>query len=95
MTAEPNNRFVFVSWSWHLLCRVCCELKPGLRLLFVLATEHTLLRKFLNIWCQILFAGDLDDDALLSFYTIKAGNFNCPRGLQLPARLSNYQCTFT
>ena len=30
-----------------------------LRLLFVLATEHTLLRMFLNIWRQILFPGDL------------------------------------
>ena len=35
-----------------------------LRLLFVLAKEHTLLRMFLNIWCQILFPGDLHDDAL-------------------------------
>ena len=30
-----------------------------LRLLFVLATEHTLLRMLLNIWHQILFPGDL------------------------------------
>ena len=35
-----------------------------LRLLFVLATEHTLLRMFLNIWRQILFSGDLHDDTL-------------------------------
>ena len=69
--------------------------RKGLRLLFVLATEHTLLRKFLNIWRQILFPGDLDDDALLNFCTIKPGTFNCPRGLQLPARLNNYQCIFT
>ena len=34
-----------------------------LRLLFMLATEHTLLRMFLNIWGQILFPGDLHDDA--------------------------------
>ena len=27
--------------------------------LFVLATEHTLLRMILNIWCQILFPRDL------------------------------------
>ena len=30
--------------------------------LFVLATEHTLLRMFLNIWHQMLFSGDLHDD---------------------------------
>ena len=30
-----------------------------LRLLFVLATEHTLLHMFLNIWRQILFPEDL------------------------------------
>ena len=35
-----------------------------LRLLFVLATKHTLLRMFLNIWRQIWFPGDLHDDAL-------------------------------
>ena len=35
----------------------------SLRLLFVLAMEHTLLRIFLNIWRQILFPGDLHDDA--------------------------------
>ena len=36
----------------------------SLRLLFVLAMEHTLLRMFLNIWRQILFPGDLHDDAV-------------------------------
>ena len=66
-----------------------------LRLLFVLATEHTLLRVFSNIWRQILFPGDLHDDALYNFCTTECGTFNCPRGLQLPARLSTYQCTFT
>ena len=35
-----------------------------LRLLFVLATEHTLLHIFLNIWRQILFPEDLHDAAL-------------------------------
>ena len=35
-----------------------------LRLLFVLATEHTLLRMFLNICRQVLFPGDLHDAAL-------------------------------
>ena len=34
------------------------------RLLFGLATEHTLLRMFSNIWHQILFPGDLHDAAL-------------------------------
>ena len=29
----------------------------------MLATEHTLLRIFLNIWRQILFSGGLHDDA--------------------------------
>ena len=35
-----------------------------LRLLFVLAMEHTLLCMFLNIWHQFLFLGDLHDAAL-------------------------------
>ena len=35
-----------------------------LRLLFVFATEYALLRMFLDIWRQILFPGDLHDDAL-------------------------------
>ena len=35
----------------------------ALRLLFVLATEHILLRIFLNIWRQILLPGDLYDAA--------------------------------
>ena len=30
----------------------------------MLATEHTLLRMFLNVWRQILFPGDLRDDVL-------------------------------
>ena len=34
------------------------------RLLFVLATEHNLLRIFLSIWRQILFPEDLHDAAL-------------------------------
>ena len=39
------------------------HLSASLKLLFVLATEHTLLRIFLNIWRQIMFPGDLHDDA--------------------------------
>ena len=35
-----------------------------LRLLFVLATEHTLLHMLLITWHQILFPGDLHDDTL-------------------------------
>ena len=35
-----------------------------LRLLLVLATDHNLLRMFLNISGQILFPGDLHDAAL-------------------------------
>ena len=66
-----------------------------LKLLFVLAAEHTLLRMFLSIWRQILFPGDLHDDALYNFCTTEGGTFNCPPSLQLPARLSNYQCTST
>ena len=61
--------------------------------MFVLATEHTLLRMFSDIWSQALFPGDLHDAALQNFCTIECGTFNCPRGLQLPARLCNYQCT--
>ena len=30
----------------------------------MLATEQTLLRMFLTIWRQILFPGDLHDDAI-------------------------------
>ena len=30
----------------------------------MLVTEHTLLRMFLNFWRQILFSGNLPDDAL-------------------------------
>ena len=48
-----------------------------LRLLFVLATEHTLLLMFSNIRRQILFPGNLHDDT-----------FNCPRCLKLPACFS-------
>ena len=46
----------FLSWKNKGLTK--------LRLLFVLATEHTLLRLFLDIWRQILFLGDLHDTAL-------------------------------
>ena len=41
------------------LPQVSLLIAPKLRLLFVLATEHTLLRMFLNIWRQILSPGDL------------------------------------
>ena len=40
------------------------KLTTDLSLLFVFATEHTLLRIFFNIWRHILFPGDLHDDAL-------------------------------
>ena len=55
--------------------------------LFVLATEHTLLRMFLNIWHQILFPGDLHDGALC---TTERRTFirNCPPGRLLPAHFS-------
>ena len=67
-----------------------------LRLLFVLATEHTLLRMFLNVWCQILFPGDLHDTALKNFCTVECGTFlKSPTRSAIPARLSNCQCTFT
>ena len=36
----------------------------SLRLLFVLPTEHSLLRMFLNIWRQIWFPEDLHDASL-------------------------------
>ena len=65
-----------------------------LKLLFVLAIEHTLLGMFFN--CQnIWFPGDLDDAALQNLCTIECRTFTFPRSLQLPARLRNYQCTFT
>ena len=47
------------------------EKRMTLRLLFVLATEHTLLRIFLKIWRQILFPGDLHDDAPYNSCTIE------------------------
>ena len=55
--------------------------------LFVLDTEHTLLRMFLNIWHQILFLGDLCDGALC---TTERRTFirNCPPDLLLPAHFS-------
>ena len=55
----------------------------------MLAKEHSLLRMFLNIWRQILFPEDLHHASLYNFCTTGFGTFNCPRGLQLPARLSN------
>ena len=48
-----------------------------LRLLFMLATEHTLLRMFLNIWCQILFPEDLHDAAFWNFCTFECGKAFC------------------
>ena len=52
------------------------------RLLSVLATEHTLLRMFLNIWRQILFPGDLHGAAPKNFCTNECGNvtnnYECP-----------------
>ena len=47
--------------------------RARLRLLFVFATEHTLLRIFLNIWRQILLPGDMHDAAFLNFCTIECG----------------------
>ena len=40
-------------------------------------------------------SGNLHDTTLQNFCTIKCGTFNCPRDLQLPARLSKYQCILT
>ena len=56
ITKEPIFGFRILDLKDHFLA--------SLRLLFVLATEHTLLRIFLNIWRQILFPGGLHDDAL-------------------------------
>ena len=50
--------------------------KLALRLLLVLATEHTLFRIFLNIWHQILLPGDLHDAAVENFCTTECGAFN-------------------
>ena len=71
------------------------EIERALRLLFMLARKHTLLRMFLNIWRQVLFPGDLHDAGLYNFWTTECENSKCPCGMQLPASLSNYQCTFT
>ena len=64
-------------------------LQYSVRLLFVLATEHTLLRIFFYYWCQIWLPGDLHDAAFQNFFTIECETFNCQRGLLLLARLSN------
>ena len=45
----------------------CLVEDSSLRLLFVLATEHTSLHMFLNIWRQILFLRDQDDAAVQNF----------------------------
>ena len=68
--------------------------ESSLRLLFVLAMEHTLLHMFLNIWHQILFLGNLHDASPLNFCTTECGTLNCLCSLQLPECLSNYQHTF-
>ena len=47
----------------------------------MLATEHTLLRRFLNIWRQILFPRDLQNAVLWNFWTIEIGTFNCASSL--------------
>ena len=65
------------------------KLMKYLRLLFVLATEHTLMLMFLNIWSQILFPGDLHDDALQNFCIIEYGTLNCSHLLeQLPVNFT-------
>ena len=51
-----------------------------LRLLFMLAADHTLLRMFFNIWHKILFPGDLHG-AALNFGTTECENINCPSRL--------------
>ena len=60
VTRIGNYSFEFcislASHTWKSLSE-----KLPLRLLFVLATEHTLLRMFLNIWRQILYPEDLRD----------------------------------
>ena len=61
----------------------------------MLTTEHTLLHMFLNTWRQISFPGSLHDAAFQNFYTFECGTINDPGGLQLPARLGNYQDTST
>ena len=72
------------------------NLFPGkdLRLLFVLATEHTLLRIFLNIWRQILFPGDLHDTVLQNFCTAEYGTFNYPYGRQTHSMLEQLPVSF-
>ena len=80
---------------WLLIKFVLKAVWYRLRLLFVLATEHTLLRMLFNIWRQILFRGDLHDAAFQNFCTTECGTFNWPCILQLPARSSDYQWTFT
>ena len=74
---------------------IAVTIKSAYHPVFVLATEHTLLRIFLNIWRQILFTEDLHDDAPKNSCTTECGTLNCPHVLHLAARLSNYQCTFT
>ena len=62
---------------------------------FVMIYNIILLDIFLNIWRQILLLGELHDADFYNFCTIECGTFNCPRSVQLPARLSICQCAFT
>ena len=65
-----NDFLSCVSWkSYHntydnFLCKLIHISITELRLLFVRATEHALLRILKNILRQILFPGDLHDAAL-------------------------------
>ena len=79
-------------FSGHTIMKMSSHIS---RLLFVLATEHTLLRMFLNIWRQFCFR----ETCIMMLFRISVQlsvkPLICPQGLQLPALLSNYQCTFT
>ena len=79
----PNIKF-FVSKSklfslLNLYSTVTMYRCNILRLLFVLAREHSLLRMFLNIWREIWFPEDPHDASLYNFCTIEFGTFDCPR----------------
>ena len=62
MTTTKKQSDIKVARSSFTLIALL-KVEIGLRLLFVLATEHTFLRIFLNIWYQILLMGDLHDTA--------------------------------
>ena len=67
-------------WIFEVVVRACYEAYFVAHIFKYLAPNFASGRP---AWC-----------CFLEFLYNERGTFNCPRGLQLPARLSNCQCTF-